>query len=81
MNAKAYGSVLIPPTYSDVLSRSNVDLSTVFGPLTLKLPIISANMKTVTGSSMAVEMFNRGGFGILHRFLSVEELRKLIESI
>ena len=73
MKAKAYSSVLMPPQYSEVDSRSLVDLTTEFGPIKLRLPIISANMKTVTGEDMAFEMHQNGGFGLLHRFCSIEE--------
>lgn len=40
---------------------------------TLKTPIISANMDTVTEFQMAIKMAQPGGLGILHRFMSPEE--------
>ena len=73
MKAKAFNSVLMPPAYSEVPSRDDVDLTTKFGPRELRLPIISANMKTVTGSEMAYAMYKGGGFGILHRFCTIDE--------
>jgi IMP dehydrogenase/GMP reductase len=68
-----YDGVLIEPQYSEVRSRSDVKLTTKLKNLTLELPIISANMKTVTGSSMVESMFYAGGLGILHRFCTVRE--------
>ena len=68
-----FNDVLIEPQYSEVCSRSNVDISTNIGDYILSLPIISANMKHVTESKMALEMSNNGGLGILHRFCSIEE--------
>jgi len=73
MTAYSYRDVLIVPAYSEVTSRSNVDLSTQLGPIKLNLPIISANMKTITGYKMAIAMYNSGGLSILHRFYSIEQ--------
>ena len=64
----------IIPQFSDIESREeDVDVSTQLGPLHLNLPIISANMKSVTGPSMAVAMKEHGGLGILHRINSTQE--------
>ena len=43
------------------------------GKLSLKLPVISANMDTITESGMANFMYEKGGIGALHRFMSVED--------
>lgn len=63
-----FNDVLIKPKYSEITSRKNVDVSTSLHNIRLKLPIISANMKTVTGVEMMRAMENNGGLGILHRF-------------
>lgn len=71
-----FDDVLLVPQYSDIASRSEVDLS--HGRLGLKAPIISANMDTVTEENMAIAMHNAGGLGIIHRFLSKERLLQII---
>lgn len=71
--AITFSDVLIVPQYSEVLSRSNVDISSDMGKFTLKTPIISANMKDITGTKMAIELAKLGALGILHRFMSIEE--------
>lgn len=72
-NARTYSDVLIEPKYSEIESRTSINLSTAVGHLDLKLPVISANMKTITGPAMAREMALNGGMGILHRFNTVEQ--------
>jgi len=68
-----YSDVLIKPKYSEVTSRNDVDLSTKLGNIHLNLPIITANMKTVTGPNMAIEANLNGAMGILHRFNTIEQ--------
>ena len=67
-----FDDVLLVPRYSDITSRSQVDLSTRLSRnIALRIPLVSANMDTVTESAMAVAMARAGGIGIIHRFLTV----------
>lgn len=67
--ALSYDDVLLVPQYSQIDSRSNVDLSTSISPqVSLKIPLISSKMDTVTGVNMAIKMGQLGGLGILPRF-------------
>ena len=69
-----FDDVLLVPKYSDITSRTQTDLSTKLSRnISLNIPYISANMDTVTESSMAIVMAREGGIGIIHRFLSIEE--------
>jgi IMP dehydrogenase len=68
-----FSDVRFKPKCSDIKSRSEVDLTSKLGKLTLGLPVISANMADITEVNMACSMYARGGLGILHRFMSVEE--------
>ena len=69
-----FDDVLLVPKYSDITSRSQTDLSTKLSRnISINIPFVSANMDTVTESSMAVAMARAGGIGIIHRFLSIQE--------
>lgn len=74
MNGITFDDILIKPQYSAIKSRQKVDLSVyINGFLKLKLPVISSNMKHVTGARMPSAMRKLGGLGIQHRLNSVEE--------
>lgn len=67
--ALSYDDVLLIPQYSEIDSRSEVDVSVKIAPgLNLGLPLVSTKMDTVTGVSMAIAMGRLGGMGILPRF-------------
>ena len=69
-----FDDVLLVPRYSEISSRSRPTLRTqVTKNHAIDIPIVSANMDTVTGKEMACEMARLGGMGILHRFMSPEE--------
>ena len=69
-----FDDVLLVPKYSDITSRTQTDLSTKLSRnISINIPFVSANMDTVTESSMAVAMARAGGIGIIHRFLTITE--------
>ncbi len=68
-----FDDVLLVPQRSAIVSRSAVNTSACLTRrLTLAIPIVSANMDTVTEAPMAIAMARAGGLGILHRFMRVE---------
>jgi IMP dehydrogenase len=69
-----FDDVLLVPKFSDITSRAQTNLETKLSRnISLNIPLISANMDTVTESRMAVAMAREGGLGIIHRFLTIEE--------
>lgn len=72
--ALTFDDVLLVPQRSSVASRSDVDTTGRLTPtISLAVPIVSANMDTVTEWRMAISMAQAGGIGIIHRFLTIEE--------
>lgn len=68
-----FDDVLIVPRFSYVTSRREVSLDVTVGTTKLRLPVISSNMDTVTGDTMAKAMSEAGGLGCLHRFCTITE--------
>ena len=73
--AFTFDDVLLVPAYNHHESRRVVDISMTdrSGKLSLALPVMTANMDTVTESAMANFIGSKGGIGFLHRFMDIEE--------
>ena len=70
--ALTFDDVLLVPAYSEVLPR-DVSLATqLTRRISLKLPLISAAMDTVTEARLAITMAQEGGIGIVHKNMSIE---------
>jgi len=77
-----FDDVLLVPSRSNITSRNDVDTSTrLTRKINLNIPIISANMDTVTEEGMAIAMAENGGIGIIHRFMSIEQQAKQIRNV
>ena len=79
--ALTFDDVTMAPKYSGVLP-SEVDTSTKLSAnLTLKIPLLSSAMDTVTESKMAIAIAKAGGIGVIHRNLNIkqqiDEIRKV----
>ena len=79
--ALTFDDVLLVPDYSEVLPQE-VDLSTLFTKnISLKIPIVSAAMDTVTEARMAIALAEFGGIGIIHKNLSIQEQAQQVSSV
>jgi IMP dehydrogenase len=70
--ALTFDDVQLVPQRSEVLP-SEVDISTrLTRNITLRTPIISAAMDTVTEAPLAIAMAQEGGMGIIHKNMTIE---------
>ncbi len=77
-----FDDVLLIPRRSAITSRQQVDTSTrLTEQLRLKIPVISANMDTVTEAGMAIAMAKSGGIGIIHRFMTIEQHARQVRQV
>jgi IMP dehydrogenase len=72
--AFTFDDVLLIPAYNHYESRQHVELAVTdrSGKLSLQLPVMTANMDTITESAMANFIGGKGGIGVLHRMMSID---------
>ena len=68
-----FDDVLLLPGESDVVPSAVDTSSRVTRNITLRIPLVSSAMDTVTEARMAIAMARQGGIGTLHRNLSIED--------
>lgn len=68
-----YDDILLLPELTDVIPSEVDTTARLTRNLTLRIPLLSAAMDTVTEARMAVAMARQGGIGIIHRNLPIEE--------
>jgi len=79
--ALTFDDVLVVPAASEVMP-SQVDVSTrVTRSISLKIPVISSAMDTVTESRLAIAMAQEGGIGVLHRNLQPDEQARHVATV
>lgn len=77
----SYDDLLLVPKFSEVSSRSGVDISVNIRNFRFKHPVVPANMKTIAGFEMARYCYKHQQLCILNRFEPLEEQIKWIKNI
>jgi len=80
--AYTYDDIQLIPSYSEVESRQNIDLTTKLSTnYSIRVPFVASPMDTVCDSEMAIAMAELGGIGCIHRFMSIEEQVKQVVKV
>lgn len=76
-----FDDVLLLPAASEVVPNAVDTSSKLTRGITLKVPLVSSAMDTVTEARMAIAMARAGGMGVLHRNLSVEAQVAAVDTV
>lgn len=77
--AVTYDDMLLVPQYSDITSRSEVDISSALSVRSaLQLPIMASPMDTVSEVDMSIAMAKAGGLAVIHRYNTIPEQGDLV---
>jgi len=77
----SFDDILLIPKRTSVLP-SEVDLSTQFLPgITLRVPIVSSPMDTVTDARLAIAIAREGGVGVIHRNMAIEQQAEQVDRV
>jgi len=77
-----FNDVLMVPQYSEITSRSMVDISVNLGKgFVFNLPFTPANMANITGFDMAWKFYTLKGLALLHRFDEIEERINIVKKL
>ncbi|MDX6285541.1 MAG: dehydrogenase [Frankiales bacterium] len=68
-----FDDVMLLPAASDVIPSEADTTTRLSRSITLRIPLISSAMDTVTEARTAIAMARQGGVGVLHRNLSIED--------
>jgi IMP dehydrogenase len=79
--ALTFDDVLLLPARSAVMPSEADTTAALSRHITLRVPLVSAAMDTVTEARMAVAMARQGGAGVLHRNLSVEDQAQQVDMV
>lgn len=76
-----FDDVLLQPNESEVIPSAADTTTRLSKRISLRIPLVSSAMDTVTESRMAIAMAREGGIGILHRNLSAEEQAEHVDRV
>ena len=79
--ALTFDDVLLSPRYSDFIPSQASTETKLTRNISIKMPLISAAMDTVTESRMAIALAEAGGIGIIHKNNSIEEQVSHVRSV
>jgi len=79
--ALTFDDVLLLPRYTDFLPAQAQLETKVSKNISLKIPLVSAAMDTVTEAAMAIALSENGGIGIIHKNNTIEDQALEIKTV
>jgi IMP dehydrogenase len=76
-----FDDVLLLPAESDLVPSDVLTTTRLSRRITLRVPLVSSAMDTVTEARMAIAMARQGGIGVLHRNLSIDEQAQQVDLV
>jgi IMP dehydrogenase len=76
-----FDDVLLLPAGSDFVPSEADTTSKVTRNVTVRVPLLSSAMDTVTEARMAIAMARQGGVGVLHRNLSIDDQAQQVDMV
>ncbi len=79
--ALTFDDVLLVPAYSNILPKETNVSTRLTKTISLRIPLVSAAMDTVTEAGLAIALARSGGFGFIHKNLSVEQQAREVAKV
>lgn len=76
-----FDDVLLLPGESDVVPSEVDTASRLTRNVSVRIPLLSAAMDTVTEARLAIAMARQGGLGVLHRSMSIDDQARQVDLV
>ncbi len=77
----SFDDVLLVPQKSAILPADTELATQLTSGISLKIPIVSSAMDTVTESELAIALAREGGLGVIHRNMPIEDQANMVAKV
>src|SRR5437773_10527182 len=76
-----FDDVLLEPGYSDFVPKDADVRTKLTRAISINIPIVSSPMDTVTESDLAIALAQEGGFGVIHKNMSIAHQTREVDKV